>query len=273
MPVTRFAPSPTGLLHVGHAYSSMFSMRAGDHFLLRIEDIDQTRCLPEYTAAIFEDLSWIELEWEEPVRVQSEHLEEFRAVASDLYEQGLIYPCFCSRSDVIRENLATGPDGPIYPGTCRSLSKQEREERMQSGEEFAMRLDMAEALRRTGKLTWHDRHAGEQQAQPELFGDVVIVRKHSPTSYHLSVVLDDAKQGIDLVTRGTDLFEATHVHRVLQELLDLPMPEYWHHGLLLDETGKRMSKRDGSTSIRSYRERGFSPEQLFEQFQHLSFPG
>ncbi|MCB1229171.1 MAG: tRNA glutamyl-Q(34) synthetase GluQRS [Verrucomicrobiae bacterium] len=273
--VTRFAPSPTGLLHLGHAYSALFSfeaVRRGEgRFLLRIEDIDFTRCREEFEGGIFEDLEWLGLEWETPVRRQSEHLAEYAAVAEGLRERGLLYPCFCTRKDILREieragGAPHGVEGPLYPGTCRSLSEDERQTRIDAGDDFALRLDLGRALAEIGEpLSWFDRGGGEVTARPELLGDAVLVRKDIGTSYHLAVVHDDALQGITRVTRGKDLYEATHLHRVLQALLDLPVPEYHHHELVCDENGRRLAKRDESETLRSLREAGESPKAVRER--------
>ncbi len=265
--VTRFAPSPTGHLHLGHAWSALFAARAagpGGRFLLRIEDIDPVRCHPEYTQAIFEDLGWLGLRWEQPVRHQSAHMEDYAAALARLQAMGLIYPCFCTRKDIQREvgdihRAPHGPDGaPLYPGTCRAVSPAEAAARV-AGEPHALRLDVAHALGLIGRpLTWTDRVRGVQEAAPQMFGDVVLARKDAPTSYHLAVTVDDALQGITLVTRGEDLFEATHIHRLLQALLDLPTPHYHHHGLLTGPDGKRFAKRDKSLTLRAMRESGVS---------------
>ncbi|ARJ66247.1 tRNA glutamyl-Q synthetase [Magnetospirillum sp. ME-1] len=271
MTITRFAPSPTGELHLGHAHSALFAFaearKAQGRFLLRIEDIDRTRCRPEFTQGIFEDLAWLGLEWERPVRIQSEHFDDYRAALDRLDSLGLLYPCFCTRKDIAREvdgagHAPHGPDGPLYPGHCRHLSASERAERTASGQPFALRLDMAEASRRAGPLSWRDRERGEQAARPELFGDVVLARKDTPASYHLAVTVDDALQGVTLVTRGVDLFEATHVHRLLQALLDLPTPGYAHHRLLTDEHGRRYAKRDRSLTLRALRDAGRTPQEV-----------
>jgi len=267
---TRFAPSPTGHLHLGHAASAVFAARAaedGGRFLLRIEDIDVTRCRPEFTDAILEDLAWLGLRWETPVRRQSEHLDDYRAALERLEGLGLLYPCFCTRKDIQREigdihRAPHGPDGPVYPGTCRALPAAEAAARRRAGEPYALRLNMAEAIRVAGPLTWHDRAAGLQRARPEVFGDVVLARKDTPTSYHLSVTLDDALQGITLVTRGQDLFEATHIHRLLQALLGLDTPAYHHHPLLTGPDGRRLAKRDRSLTLRALRESGATPEAV-----------
>jgi glutamyl-Q tRNA(Asp) synthetase len=270
--VTRFAPSPTGRLHLGHAYSALFAAEAaqrdGGHFLLRIEDIDQTRCRPEFEAGIFEDLTWLGLTWETPVRRQSEHLADYRQALDRLAADQLLYPCFCTRaeikSEIARASAAPhgpalhGPDGPIYPGTCRNLSPAEREQRQASGASFALRLDVAKALARTGTLTWHDRAHGTMTATPEIFGDVVLARKETPTSYHLAVTHDDHLQGVTLVTRGEDLLPATHIHRLLQALLGWPTPEYHHHPLLRGADGERLAKRANAPSLQSLRAEGRS---------------
>lgn len=268
--VTRFAPSPTGYLHLGHAYSALFAARAaGDdgRFLLRIEDIDKGRCRPAFEDAIYEDLAWLGLDWELPVRRQSDHFDDYQAALDELADAGLTYPCFCTRKDIQAEIDAAGgaphgPDGPVYPGTCRHLSKSERQDRISSGEAHAVRLDMTEAVNRTGALTWHDAAKGDVTARPERFGDVVLARKDTPTSYHLSVTLDDHIQGITLVTRGTDLFEATDVHRLLQALLELHVPAYHHHPLLIGDDGKRFAKRDKSLTLRELRESGNAPDDV-----------
>jgi glutamyl-Q tRNA(Asp) synthetase len=265
--VTRFAPSPTGYLHLGHAASAVFAARnAGDdgRFLLRIEDIDQTRARPEYIEAIYEDLAWLGLTWETPVRVQSAHFDDYQQVLDRLADRDLLYPCFCTRKDIQAEiarigNAPHGPDGALYPGTCRHLSASERAERIAAGESYALRLDMGRAMKQGGKrLYWHDRAAGRQVATPEIFGDVVLARKDTPTSYHVSVTLDDHLQEISLVTRGEDLFFASHLHRLLQELLGYNIPEYHHHKLLAGPDGKRFAKRDKSETLRSMRKAGVS---------------
>lgn len=263
---TRFAPSPTGLLHLGHAHAALFAVReagAEGSFLLRIEDIDASRCREPFVQAIFDDLSWLGLSWPEPVRRQSAHMEDYRAALARLDGMGLLYPCFCTRADIARAGDAPqGPDGPIYPGICHSLSVGQRAERIAQGVPFALRLDMARALAETGPLSWRDLDRGEIEARPDDFGDVVLARKDTPTSYHLAVSVDDALQGIDIVTRGMDLFPSTHVHRLLQALLGLPVPVWRHHPLILDETGRRLAKRDNAPSLRGLREQGLSPGQV-----------
>lgn len=267
--VTRFAPSPTGWLHLGHAYAALFAHEQADggRFLIRLEDIDGTRARPEYEEAIFEDLAWLGLTWETPVRRQSDHFEDYRAALGKLDALGVLYPCFCTRREIQEEiaragNAPQGPDGPLYPGTCRNRSADERAERIANGEAYALRLDATKGLRLGGELTWKDRARGSFTARPDVFGDVVLARKDTPASYHLSVVVDDALQGITLVTRGDDLLEATHLHRLLQELLGLPVPEWHHHRLITDETGKRLAKRDDARSLRSLREAGWTPDQI-----------
>jgi glutamyl-Q tRNA(Asp) synthetase len=263
--VTRFAPSPTGHLHLGHAHSALFGWHsATDHgarFLLRVEDIDPGRCRPEYEADLLEDLAWLGLRWPEPVRRQSEHLADYRAALHRLDQLGVTYPCFCTRREIEQEIAAAGhaphgPDGPLYPGTCRALAPAERADRVAAGTPFATRLDTHRAQELTGPLTWRDRAAGEITATPEILGDAVLARKDVPTSYHLSVTVDDALQEITLVTRGEDLFHATHLHRLLQALLGYSVPEYHHHGLLTNERGERLAKRDKAVSLRALRAAG-----------------
>lgn len=266
MIITRFAPSPTGHLHLGHAYSALFAAERGDRFLLRIEDIDTTRCRPEFEAAIYEDLAWLGLRWEEPVRRQSEHLDDYRRALAELAAQGVLYPCFCTRRQ-IKDEIARspsaphGPDGPLYPGTCRRLDAATRARRAAESADYALRLDAPRAAALTGPLRFVER--GETVAvEPGLLGDVVLARKEIPTSYHLAVVVDDALQGVTLVTRGRDLLPATHVHRLLQALLRLPEPAYHHHGFVLGPDGKRLAKRDGAQSLRALRAAGRTPAEV-----------
>lgn len=267
--VTRFAPSPTGFLHLGHAYAALFAHRAaksaGGRFLLRIEDIDQGRCRPEFEEALYEDLAWLGLDWETPVRRQSEGLADFTAALEVLKRQDLLYPCFCTRADIRAEIdaangaphlIPTGPDGPIYPGLCRHLTVAEQHQRIAAGTPYALRLNMDKALKMAGPLTWTDLGKGKIKARPEIFGDVVLARKDTPTSYHLAVCVDDHRQNITLVTRGEDLFAATHIHRLLQKLLDLDTPTYHHHGLLLGDDGRRLAKRDKAQTLRELRKSG-----------------
>lgn len=278
--VTRFAPSPTGYLHLGHAFSALFAARAaevsaGGRFLLRIEDLDQGRARAEFEAAIFEDLRWLGLTWEEPVMRQSQRAAAYAAACDRLTARGLTYPCFCTRKDIAAQianasHAPHGPDGALYPGICRGLPVEERVARMDAGEPFALRLDIAAARREIGRraLTFRESGAGPDgetgriTVEADLFGDIVLARKDAPASYHLAVVVDDAAQGVTLVTRGADLFHAAHVQRVLQVLLDLPEPEYRHHALLRDETGRRLAKRDNARAVRALRQEGLSPDDV-----------
>lgn len=270
--ITRFAPSPTGRLHLGHAYAAWMAYevvrREGGRFLLRMEDIDSTRVRPEYESGIYEDLRWLGFNWEEPVRRQSEQWADYLAALANLTERGLLYPCFCTRKaiqdEVARMGQAPhGPEGVLYPGTCRSVNEIEATERMATGEPYALRLNVLKAVAQVAKpLRWRDRERGEFEAKPELLGDVVLARKETPASYHLAVTVDDAQQGVTLVTRGEDLLEATHVHRLLQELLGLPIPEWAHHRLITDTKGVRLAKRDQARSLRSLREAGVTPTEI-----------
>ncbi|HVH78460.1 MAG TPA: tRNA glutamyl-Q(34) synthetase GluQRS [Stellaceae bacterium] len=275
MIVTRFAPSPTGHLHLGHVRSAWegwcAARKAGGRFLLRIEDIDQGRCRAEFDTAIREDLIWLGLDWDGEVRRQSEHFDDYRTAIDRLAADALLYPCFCTRKEIRAEiaragGAPQGDEGPIYPGACKRLSASERAERIASGADYALRLDVATALARTGPLQW-----GESgrciQANPAALGDVVLARKDVPTSYHLAVTVDDALQDVTLVTRGADLFAATHIHRLLQALLGLPTPGYRHHPLLTDASGRRLAKRDRALTIRAMREAGMTPIQIFELAQ------
>jgi glutamyl-Q tRNA(Asp) synthetase len=278
--VTRFAPSPTGLLHLGHAFAALFAAEAaretGGRFLLRIEDTDRTRSRSEFEAAITEDLTWLGLTWEQPVRRQSEHFGDYTRALERLKALGCVYPCFCTRKEIEAEFAASvsaphGPDGPIYPGTCRALDAGERQARVARGDSCAWRLEIARAVALVGgPLTFEETGAGPQgeagtiAVKPDLFGDFVLARKDAPASYHLSVVVDDADQGVTLVTRGADLFAATHVHRLLQALLDLPSPLYRHHRLITDASGKRLAKRDQATALKTLREGGWSPQRVRE---------
>ncbi len=273
---TRFAPSPTGLLHLGHAYSALFAARlasaAEGRFILRIEDIDPGRCRPEFEDAIIEDMAWLGLEWAQPVWRQSERMDEYAGALETLDEMGLLYPCFCTRKDIAAEIARSGaaphlthdgPDGPVYPGICKSLDAETRAARIADGEPHALRLDMDAAIARAGTLAWHDRSRGEQTAEPEIFGDVVLARKDVATSYHLAVTVDDAAQGVTLVTRGTDLFAATHIHRLLQALLGLDVPEWHHTPLLANSDGERLAKRDKAFTLRAMREAGTDPDEIW----------
>jgi len=276
MIVTRFAPSPTGYLHIGHAFAAITARDAGDRFLVRIEDIDQTRCRPEFEAAIFEDLAWLGLDWERPVLRQSERFDAYRAALAKLEARHLLYPCFCSRAEIAAEiarasEAPHGPEGPVYSGICRHLSEDERETRIASGAPYALRLNVAKAAGRTLELTFEERGHGPHgehgaiAVDPLLFGDIVLARKETPASYHLSVVVDDAFQGVTLVTRGNDLFAASHIQRLLQALLDLPESAYAHHKLIVDAQGKKFSKRDRSVTLRDLRAQGVTPDQIRER--------
>jgi len=271
MIVTRFAPSPTGRLHVGHAYSALFAARlageSGGRFLLRIEDIDTGRCRPEFEDAIHEDLAWLGLTWERPVRRQSDHMSDYRSVLEKLNEMNVLYPCFCTRKEIALEvDLAGqaphGPDGPLYPGTCRERPAAERQERIAAGAPHALRLDMARAAALAGPLAFDDLERGTIAVDGPGCGDIVLARKDVPTSYHLAVTVDDAIQGVTLVTRGEDLLHAAHVHRILQALLGLPAPLYRHHRLLTGADGRRFAKRDRSLTIAALRKAGKSPAEV-----------
>ena len=275
-PVLRFAPSPTGRLHLGNGFSALYSFdaaqRMGGRFLLRVEDIDRNRCRLEHEAALLADLEWLGLKWEQPVRRQSEHMDDYAGALARLGAEELTYPCFCTRKQIARE-IATAPSAPhgldrlLYPGTCRNLSFGERQDRVEGGEAYAIRLDCAQAGKRlSSDLSWHDRTQGRRPLNAELHGDVVLARKDVPTSYHLAVTIDDALQGVSHVTRGADLFSASHVHRLLQALLDLPTPEYDHHPLINDDQGARLAKRHGGASLAHLRESGMDPAKLRRSF-------
>jgi glutamyl-Q tRNA(Asp) synthetase len=276
MMITRFAPSPTGHLHLGHAFSACNAWKrardAGGKFLLRLEDIDPTRCRPEFSADIQQELAWLGLDWDGPVRVQSQHLPEYQAVLDSLAERGLVYPCFCTRSAIQRELAASsaaphGPDGaPLYPGTCRNLSAAERAARIATGEPFAIRLNMAAAF--IPNLSYVEETEGQIVCHPERFGDVVLARKDAPASYHLCVTHDDAVQGVTLVTRGVDLRPSTDLHRLLQALMGWPAPAYAHHRLLTDAAGRRLAKRDHAATLRSLRAEGISAQAIIERFAY-----
>jgi glutamyl-Q tRNA(Asp) synthetase len=280
-PVFRFAPSPNGYLHLGHAYSALLNTdlarRAGGRLLLRIEDIDAARCRPEFEAAIVEDLAWLGIEWETPVRRQSEHLDIYLDAINKLATLGLVYPSFESRAEIARlvgQREAVGPwprdpDGaPLYPGTAKSLSSNERARLLKSGAPYALRLDMEAARARAGDLAWvehgegPDGETGAVPARPQAWGDVILARKETPTSYHLSVVLDDALQGVTDVVRGHDLFWSTSVHRLLQKLLELREPAYRHHRLVLDAAGAKLSKSTLATGLRELRAAGATPADI-----------
>jgi glutamyl-Q tRNA(Asp) synthetase len=280
-PVFRFAPSPNGHLHLGHAYSALLNFelarRAGGRFLLRIEDIDAARCRPEFEAAIYQDLGWLGIVWETPVRRQSAHFSSYRDAIEKLADQGLIYPSFESRAEIaglVARRKAEAPwpcdpDGaPLYPGAAKSLSVDARGRLIAEGAPYSLRLDMAAACARAGRLGWTehgegpDGERGAVTARPEAWGDVILARKETPTSYHLSVVIDDALQGVAEVVRGQDLFWSTSVHRLLQHLLGLPQPGYRHHRLIRDATGQKLSKSTRATGLRELRAQGATPADI-----------
>jgi glutamyl-Q tRNA(Asp) synthetase len=276
-PVFRFAPSPNGFLHIGHAYSALrnFDMarRTDGRFLLRIEDIDTERCRPEYEQAIYDDLEWLGLTWDEPVLRQSDHFSTYAKAVEDLQERGLLYPCFCSRLEISRavsslRDWPRDPDGgPLYPRTCRHVSEEDRARRLASGQHAALRLDMTQALGQISPLLgWREYGEGEDardvHAEASLWGDCVLARKDIPTSYHISVVVDDARQGVTDIVRGKDLFDATSLHRLLQDLFDLPAPRYHHHDLLRDPAGQKLSKSTRAKSLRALRGEGITAQDV-----------
>ncbi|MGO4452268.1 tRNA glutamyl-Q(34) synthetase GluQRS [Phyllobacterium sp. TAF24] len=280
VPVFRFAPSPNGHLHLGHAYSALLNQQmaraAGGRLLLRMEDIDRERCTPELEAAMQEDLHWLGFDWETPVRRQSEHFEVYRQSLDELIRMELVYPAFLSRSDIKHKMQSAtekgivwphDPDGAaLYPAADRALSTRERQQRMNDGHPFSWRLHMDRALEHVGEpLFWHETIVDSNiQARPQDWGDVIIARKDMPTSYHLSVVIDDALQGITNVVRGKDLYHATGIHRLLQYILGLEPPVYHHHDLILDRDDQKLSKSRKDTSLRSSRLEGVTPEQIRE---------
>jgi glutamyl-Q tRNA(Asp) synthetase len=272
-PILRFAPSPNGYLHLGHAYSALFTAhwagRLGGTMLLRIEDIDTARSKPEFIQGIFEDLRWLWLDWPEPVMRQSERFPAYAEAADRLRKMGLLYPCFCSRSGIAEASSRTDPDGaPLYPGTCRHLSRDEVEARLTAGETPQWRLHMAKAADLARLLTFTSAQPTPEDrpqictAEPRRWGDAVIVRKDTPASYHLAVVVDDAAQGVTHVTRGRDLEAATDIHALLQLLLGLPAPIYTFHRLILEEGGDKLAKSKGSETLASLRENGWTPARV-----------
>ena len=280
-PVFRFAPSPNGYLHLGHAFSALLNAdlarASGGRLLLRIEDIDRSRCRPDYEQAIYEDLVWLGIDWEKPVRRQSEHLDAYRDALAKLQSQGLLYASFESRGDIARmigergdlQSWPRDPDGAlIYPGRRDALTDAERKKRMEDGEPYALRLDMDAAIACAGPLTWREAgqglggESGDVTALPQVWGDVTLARKDVPTSYHLSVVVDDALQAVTQVVRGQDLFWSTSVHRLLQALLDLPAPAYRHHRLIMDGEGRKLSKSTRATALRALRAEGRTPADI-----------
>ena len=268
MVVTRFAPSPNGSLHLGHAFSAIaahdIAKQRGGRFLLRIEDIDGERSLPEKAQEFREDLAWLGLEWEE-VPAQSTRLANYEEVAQYLLHEGLLYPCSCTRKEIAALKPRIGPEGAVYPGTCKGQA-------LDPDKPAALRLDIDRAMAQLGELIWEDETNGTQIADPRAFGDVVLVRKDAPASYHLAATLDDAADGVTLVTRGQDLFAMTHIHRVLQELLGLPVPVWHHHPILLDEDGEKLAKRRNSPSLADRRAAGEDGRALAEQLRMGEFP-
>jgi glutamyl-Q tRNA(Asp) synthetase len=278
--VTRFAPSPTGYLHLGHAFAAMSAREAaqGGRFLLRIEDLDASRAREAYVEALFADLRWLGLSWEEPVLRQSTRTGVYRSALEELGAMGLVYPCFCTRGAIAAEIARSaeaphGPDGPIYPGTCRQLLAKERVRLETSGAPYAMRLNSGKAAEQLGDVGFEESRRFPHteydpvSVDPLLFGDVVLGRKDTPVSYHLAVVIDDAAQGTTLVTRGRDLFHSTHVHRMLQSLLGLPAPKYAHHRLILDADGRKLSKREFARSLQDLRCAGVTAEEIAAMLQ------
>jgi glutamyl-Q tRNA(Asp) synthetase len=279
--ITRFAPSPTGRLHIGHGWSALMAFdlarNGGGTFRLRIEDIDGARSRPEHIGGIFADLRWLGLDWDGPVVTQSERLPLYRAAVERLAADGLAYPCFCTRTDIARQitesaSAPHGPDGPVYPGTCARRPAGERRDRIEAGEAHAWRLSMRAAAQRAGPLGWQDMDAGLVPADPLPFGDIVLSRKDAPGSYHLCATLDDAAMEVSHVVRGADLRAATHVHRLLQALLDLPSPAYRFHPLLVDAQGRRLAKRSQGLAIAELRDAGHDPTQLIADWRAGRFP-
>ena len=268
MIVTRFAPSPNGHLHLGHAYAAMvahdLARAGGGRFRLRIEDIDGTRSRADLAGEILADLAWLGLGWDGEVVRQSDRLSSYAKAGEKLKAMGLLYPCHCTRAEIVAAANTTGPDGPVYPGTCRGKAMP--------AEGAAWRLDMAKAAALAGPLIWEDALAGPQVADPERFGDVVLLRKEAPASYHLAATLDDAADGVTLVTRGVDLFAASHVHRLLQALLGLPVPRWHHHGLLVEAGGTKLAKRRGSPSLADLRHAGEDGQAIVDGLRAGSFP-
>ena len=268
MVVTRFAPSPNGSLHLGHAFSAItahdLAKERGGRFLLRIEDIDGVRSLPDKPDEFREDLAWLGLEWEE-VPQQSTRLESYETVARDLLHRGLLYPCSCTRKEINALKPRLGPDGTIYPGTCKGRS-------IQMDKPIALRLDADRAMAELGELFWEDENNGTQIADPRVFGDVILVRKDAPASYHLAATLDDAADGVTLVTRGQDLFAMTHIHRVLQELLHLPVPTWHHHPILIGDDDLKLAKRRNSPSLAARRKTGEDGRELADRLRAGDFP-
>jgi glutamyl-Q tRNA(Asp) synthetase len=276
---TRFAPSPNGLLHPGHAYAAMtahdFARDRGGAFLLRIEDIDGIRSRQDHIAAILEDMAWLGLRWDGEAIYQSQRLGSYQAGFDRLAKMGLTYRCFCTRADIAHvlktQPVHHGPDGPVYPGTCRGLDATHAAERA-ANEPYCWRIDMARAAELTGPLSWEEVGRGTIAADPLAFGDIVIVRKDAPASYHLAATLDDARDGISHVVRGVDLFAYTAIHRLLQSLLSLPSPAYCHHGLLVDETGEKLAKSRHSATLRAMAEAGVDGRLFVDELRKGNLP-
>ena len=274
--ITRFAPSPSGPLHVGHLLAALQARKLADlhggQCLLRVEDIDQRAQHPEYLELMYEDLAWLGLSFDGEIMVQTRRFDVYAGVLERLRDMGLLYPCFCTRTEIRNQvaEMGRAPHatlGYLYPGTCRTLSSDEKAEKLAAGVPHTWRLDMQRVQDMIGCPCWHDMQRGTQRCVPTTYGDVVLARKDFPASYHLCVVVDDAAQGVTHVTRGEDLFDATHIHRALQGVLGLPVPQYCHHALLRDNAGKRLAKRDGARSIASLRAAGFSPQQVRDSLQ------
>lgn len=279
--ITRFAPSPSGRLHLGHAYSALqawlFAEAHGGQCLLRIEDIDFTRCKREFEAGIKEDLEWLGLHWPEPTRRQSDHMEDFHAVAAELKKRGLLYPCFCTRKEILAEIERSGAaphgsEGPVYPGTCRKLSSDEAAALIARRMDYAWRLDLQSALSSVSNpITWQDHTEGQievKESQWQQLGDVVLVRKDIGTSYHIAVVVDDDLQAVTHIIRGKDLYESTHLHALLQDILEIRKPIYQHHDLIADPSGKRLAKRNDAESLQTLRENGLQPDDILNQLKN-----
>lgn len=277
MAATRFAPSPTGLLHLGHAWSALVAhdvaRASGGQFLVRVDDLDTGRVRVEYRRAIHDDLAWLGLEPDGRAVLQSEQTHHYLAALLRLEADGLAYPCFCSRAEIAASVSAPhGPDGPIYPGTCRTLDSRAAEDRIAAGEAHAWRLNTQQAVQCKPGLYWQDDGAGQVTAEPQAFGDVVLARRDGAFAYHLASTVDDADMGISHVVRGADLFATTHVHRLLQALLVLPTPRYFHHRLIGDAEGRRLAKRDNAASISSLRSTGMDAATLVEGLRRGQLP-
>ena len=277
MVITRFAPSPTGNLHLGHAFAALVAYRLSvsnkGHFLLRFEDIDHTRVRPEFYQQIEEDLHWLGLDWQKPVWKQLDRLDSYQRALSLLQQLDVVYPCFCTRREIEQElahltRAPHGPEGPLYPGTCRNLTSDQISELSQQREP-CWRLHATKAGNLAGTISFHDLVHGTITVNPTLLGDVILARKDIGTSYHLAVVVDDADQNITHVTRGEDLIPSTHIHRILQSLLSLPEPQFLHHALILDENGRRLAKRHDSLSLASMRENGCFPKDVLDRLEGL----